>query len=897
MATVPRRHLSWLARSALVLVALLALAPLQAGATSSTPVCLPGSALGTAANFNVFVLGNINQPSSDTEGRMAAGGNVTLSAYSVGYSLNRSTPLADALVVGGNLSFNGGRVYNGNAVYAGSASVSGSTTVDGKLAKGSPVNFAAEASYLKSQSAAMAALPANGTAALQWGGLTLTGSDSKLNIFAVQGSVIASINTLNIKAPAGSTVIVNIDGATTQMQNFGIFLTGVQRTNILYNFYQATSLKIQGIGVQGSILAPKAAINFSSGNIDGTLIGASLEGTGESHHQPPVINVPVCSSNPTSTPVPPTSTPKPTSTPVPPTSTPKPTSTPVPPTATPAPPTLPPSGNNCTYTQGYWKNHPEAWPVQSLTIGGVTYSKAQLLDIFGTPPRGDVTYVLIHQLIAAKLNAAAGADTSAVASALTAGDAWLKANPLGSNPTGQAATSGNGYATSLDQYNNGLIGPGHCGSTSPTSTPVPPTATRVPPTSTPVPPTATPVPPTATPVPPTATSTSVPPTSTPVQPTATPVPPTATSTPVPPTSTPVPPTATSTPVPPTSTPVPPTDTPVPPTSTPVPPTATSTPVPPTDTPVPPTATSTSVPPTDTPVPPTATSTPVPPTSTPVPPTSTPTPTPDIKLPPDQSLCKYEPGWIPVVVEVVLPEGQQAILQTNWYIVHPDDLRTEPAYQMNGPVKNGDKVTVQIFWPGVRSTDQIVEIHLGAILLDPLTLNPIMGRGASLDYYWYPWVCPAPTSAPTSTPVPPTATSTPTSTPVPPTATSTPVPPTPTSTPVPPTATPVPQGSISGRVWADQNFTGTQEANEVGIAGVEVQLYRVLPDGQGVYVASVTTDADGNYIFPTLADGTYSVSVDEGFSYISTTPNPTEPVEVTGAPVNDVNIGLFRLGSS
>jgi hypothetical protein len=26
--------------------------------------------------------------------------------------------------------------------------------------------------------------------------------------------------------------------------------------------------------------------------------------------------------------------------------------------------------NGCTLTQGFWKNHPEAWPVDLLTVGG-----------------------------------------------------------------------------------------------------------------------------------------------------------------------------------------------------------------------------------------------------------------------------------------------------------------------------------------------------------------------------------------------------------------------------------------------------------------------------------------------------------------------------------------------
>jgi hypothetical protein len=39
-----------------------------------------------------------------------------------------------------------------------------------------------------------------------------------------------------------------------------------------------------------------------------------------------------------------------------------------------------------------------------------------------------------------------------------------------------------------------------------------------------------------------------------------------------------------------------------------------------------------------------------------------------------------------------------------------------------------------FWPGIRPGDSVVEIHFGAILLDPQTHNPLMSRGASLDFY-------------------------------------------------------------------------------------------------------------------------------------------------------------------
>src|SRR5436305_9837109 len=72
----------------------------------------------------------------------------------------------------------------------------------------------------------------------------------------------------------------------------------------------------------------------------------------------------------------------------------------------------------CTFTLGYWKNHPGAWPVTSLTLGSTTYSQAQLLSIFNTPVRGNGLISLAHQLIAAKLNILAGANSSSVSSSI-----------------------------------------------------------------------------------------------------------------------------------------------------------------------------------------------------------------------------------------------------------------------------------------------------------------------------------------------------------------------------------------------------------------------------------------------------------------------------------------------
>jgi uncharacterized repeat protein (TIGR01451 family) len=120
------------------------------------------------------------------------------------------------------------------------------------------------------------------------------------------------------------------------------------------------------------------------------------------------------------------------------------------------------TGNNCTYTQGYWKNHPDAWPVEGITIGGVTYTKAEAIAILNTPPDGDATYILAHQLIAARLNILNGADPDAVATTIVEADDWLATHPLGSNPSNPDREEAIELSEILDDYNNGLIGPGHC---------------------------------------------------------------------------------------------------------------------------------------------------------------------------------------------------------------------------------------------------------------------------------------------------------------------------------------------------------------------------------------------------------------------------------------------------
>ena len=77
------------------------------------------------------------------------------------------------------------------------------------------------------------------------------------------------------------------------------------------------------------------------------------------------------------------------------------------------------AGNKCPLAQGYWKNHPDAWPLSSVTLGAQSYSKAELLRILSTSTTKDASLILARQLIAAILNTANGSDPRPVCNATT----------------------------------------------------------------------------------------------------------------------------------------------------------------------------------------------------------------------------------------------------------------------------------------------------------------------------------------------------------------------------------------------------------------------------------------------------------------------------------------------
>ena len=113
-----------------------------------------------------------------------------------------------------------------------------------------------------------------------------------------------------------------------------------------------------------------------------------------------------------------------------------------------------------TGTPGYWKNHPQAWPLTVITVGGETYSRDEAIALMEAATKKDKTYNMFEQLVAAVLNGLVGNDTSCIDATISAAQDWMTDNPVGSGVKADSSTwqdAGSALHTALDDYNNGRL--------------------------------------------------------------------------------------------------------------------------------------------------------------------------------------------------------------------------------------------------------------------------------------------------------------------------------------------------------------------------------------------------------------------------------------------------------
>ncbi|MFL9610566.1 choice-of-anchor A family protein [Methylobacillus sp. Pita2] len=239
-------------------------------AAISAPAAAGTIDLGVASDYNAFIFGDYRTSGNSVAGALAVGGDATLSSNSIANGKHNEY----GLVVGGDFNQVSGGSLNGNAWIGGNNGITQQYSVSGHVdtaaTVGAPIDFASAQDYLASLSSGLAGVDATGTYSKpnNWT-QALTGSGSAVEFFSLDASDFISANFALNNIVSGATLIFNVAGSDVTLGWPWQVLNG--NYNVLFNFYEATSVRLENASINASILAVNATIT-GSGNLYGTVV-------------------------------------------------------------------------------------------------------------------------------------------------------------------------------------------------------------------------------------------------------------------------------------------------------------------------------------------------------------------------------------------------------------------------------------------------------------------------------------------------------------------------------------------------------------------------------------------------------------------------------------------------
>ncbi|MDD9174997.1 choice-of-anchor A family protein [Aliivibrio sp. S2TY2] len=253
-------------------------------------VLFSANAMALTTQYSALVFGDFKSPHSASMGSLAVGHDAKLSGYSIMYDDIDFPADEYSLIVGGDLSYKSGRVYQGSIIAQGDIHIS--KTVKLGLTKGATIDNSSELPInfddLKQDSIDYSLLLSQeenvGTITYQWGGLYLSGDcKSDTQVFNLNGYQLEKAHTLALSCvPDNATVVVNISGDKPNfkpLSNISLADFTPHRQQTIFNLYEATSVTISGVELEGMVLAPNADINAPSGSSNVGIIANSWKGS------------------------------------------------------------------------------------------------------------------------------------------------------------------------------------------------------------------------------------------------------------------------------------------------------------------------------------------------------------------------------------------------------------------------------------------------------------------------------------------------------------------------------------------------------------------------------------------------------------------------------------------
>lgn len=253
--------------------------------------------LSNALNFSAYAIDSMSLGQSDFQGLTGAGNEITAKNFHFGpimpYQCGISVSVANHFSAASGRSDGIIEVTNAGGTY--------------DIAQGGYRNFeypgiqASEfvhhptvANHIYELSAFYKSLPNSGVGVqVVKNTLSLQLPSAPIQVVTLRENQITASREIEIFGSTSQTLIINIPGKDVTMSRVMLKVNGLYIRNIIWNFFDATSLRISRLGglnstlpqgdewdrtwgLQGIVIAPKATVVFSATKITGSLLAANI---------------------------------------------------------------------------------------------------------------------------------------------------------------------------------------------------------------------------------------------------------------------------------------------------------------------------------------------------------------------------------------------------------------------------------------------------------------------------------------------------------------------------------------------------------------------------------------------------------------------------------------------
>ncbi len=264
--------------------------------------CLLGSFSAIAEDnllgeYNLILLEDYNFSGGDVQGRTYIGGDLNAAGHAVefGSRLPNTDTAIDAVTVAGDINANVVRVLrDNNLVYGGTLNASHvelNDGNDGQAIYNAQVGVNTIASTIRADAAYYSSLTENGV--FSNGTFNYAGTDDVAVFNVSADQIFAQNSNLSLNWGEAETVIINVAASSVSSSTDVVIGGGVNLnngftsnqafSNVLWNFYDATSINFNSLAVKGSVLAPLASTSGGA-SFDGAFAAVSYSGAREFHN-------------------------------------------------------------------------------------------------------------------------------------------------------------------------------------------------------------------------------------------------------------------------------------------------------------------------------------------------------------------------------------------------------------------------------------------------------------------------------------------------------------------------------------------------------------------------------------------------------------------------------------